>query len=254
MRKPYCILLVSFSAIFVGCSNQPSAEVDKPRVIDSSVVVVSDSMIIPSTILTKEQQDKLTPDQVIAELMKGNEEYVNDRLTIRNTSARIREASLGQYPKAVILSCLDSRVPVEDVFHEGIGDLFVTRVAGNIINEDILGSMEYGCKVSGSKLILVLGHEYCGAIKSAIDGVKLGNITALLTKIQPAVRHVADSLKSTVSSKDAASVELVCYENVRMAIAGIRKSSPILREMEQKGEIKIIGAVYDMRTGKVDFF
>ena len=254
MKKYACILLLSFSAIVVGCSNQPSAEVGKPAVVDSSVVVVSDSMIIPSTILTKDQQDKLTPDQVVSELMKGNEEYVNDRLTIRNTSARIREASLGQYPKAVVLSCLDSRVPVEDVFHEGIGDLFVARVAGNIINADILGSMEYGCKVSGSKLVLVLGHQYCGAVKSAIDGVKLGNITALLSKIQPAVKHVADSLKTALSSKDAASVEMVCDENVRVAIAGIRKSSPILREMEQKGEIKIIGAVYDMRTGKVNFF
>jgi carbonic anhydrase len=164
---------------------------------------------------------------------QGNEEYMNDRLTIRNTSARIREASLGQYPKAVILSCLDSRVPVEDVFHEGIGDLFVTRVAGNIINEDILGSMEYGCKVSGSKL---------------------GNITALLSKIQPAVKRVADSLKAAPNSKDPAFMEMVCDENVRMAIAGIRRSSPILREMEQKGEIKIIGAVYHMRSGKVNFF
>jgi carbonic anhydrase len=254
MKKPACIFLLSFIAIVIISCNQPSEGVSKAPVNDSSVVVVGDSMIIPSTILTKEQQDKLTPDQVISELMKGNEEYVNDRLTIRNTSGRIREASLGQYPKAVILSCLDSRVPVEDVFHEGIGDLFVARVAGNIINADILGSMEYGCKVSGSKLILVLGHEYCGAVKSAIDGVKLGNITALLSKIQPAVKHVADSLKSALSSKDAASVEMVCNENVRIAIAGIRRSSPILREMEQKGEIKIIGAVYDMRTGKVNFF
>lgn len=254
MKKYSCILLLSFFAIVLGSCNQPSTVVDNPPVKDSSIVVVGDSMVIPSTILTREQQDKLTPDQVISELMKGNEEYVNDRLTIRNTSARIREASLGQYPKAVILSCLDSRVPVEDVFHEGIGDLFVARVAGNIINEDILGSMEYGCKVSGSKLVLVLGHEYCGAVKSAIDGVKLGNITALLSKIQPAVKHVADSLKSMLSSKDAASVEMVCDENVRMAVAGIRRSSPILREMEQKGEIRIIGAVYDMRSGKVDFF
>jgi carbonic anhydrase len=254
MKKLLWILLLSFAATVIVSCNQSSEGVSKTPVIDSSVVVVSDSMIIPSSVLTKEQQDKLTPDQVISELKDGNEEYVNDRLTIRNTSARIREASLGQYPKAVILSCLDSRVPVEDVFHEGIGDLFVARVAGNIINEDILGSMEYGCKVSGSKLVLVLGHEYCGAVKSAIDGVKLGNITALLSKIQPAVKHVADSLKSVLRSKDAASVEMVCDENVRMAIAGIRRSSPILREMEQKGEIKIIGAVYDMRSGKVNFF
>ena len=254
MKKLSGILLLLLSAIVMESCNQPSAGVSQPPVKDSSANTISDSLIIPSTILTKDQQARLTPDQVIAELMKGNEEYVNDRLTIRNTSARIREASLGQYPKAVVLSCLDSRVPVEDVFHEGIGDLFVARVAGNVINEDILGSMEYGCKVSGSKLIVVLGHEYCGAIKSAIDGVKLGNITALLGKIQPAVKHVADSLKAKPNSKDPAFVEMVCDENVRIAIARIRRSSPILQDMEQKGEIRIIGAVYNMRTGKVEFF
>ena len=159
MKKLSGILLLLLSAVVIESCNQPSAGVSQPPVRDSSANTISDSLIIPSTILNKEQQARLTPDQVIAELMKGNEEYVHDRLTIRNTSARIREASLGQYPKAVILSCLDSRVPVEDVFHEGIGDLFVARVAGNVINEDILGSMEYGCKVSGSNLIVVHGHE-----------------------------------------------------------------------------------------------
>lgn len=151
----------------------------------------------------QEIQAKLTPDLVLDILKKRNQEYVDDNLTIRNTSARIRKASLGQYPGAVILSCLDSRVPVEDVFHCGIGDLFVARVAGNIANEDILGSLEYGCKVSGAKLIVVLGHEHCGAIKSAIDNVKLGNITALLSKIRPALDSIKDFKLYTM--------ENVCY-------------------------------------------
>ncbi|RYZ91730.1 MAG: carbonic anhydrase, partial [Sphingobacteriaceae bacterium] len=146
-------------------------------------VLIPDSLIITSQVLTKAQQEKLTPDEVIESLKEGNQDFVEDRLTVRNNSQRVREAALGQYPKAVILSCLDSRVPVEDVFHTGIGDLFVARVAGNITNEDILGSLEYACKVSGSKVIVVLGHEYCGAVKSAIDDVKLGNITNMLAKI-----------------------------------------------------------------------
>ncbi|HXB31101.1 MAG TPA: carbonic anhydrase family protein [Puia sp.] len=221
---------------------------------DSTSSIVPDSSILISQVLTKAQQDKLTPDQVIESLTIGNEDFVNDLLTVRNNSGRIREAALGQYPKAVILSCLDSRIPVEDVFHKGIGDLFVARVAGNIVNEDILGSLEFACKVSGSKLIVVMGHEYCGAIKSAIDGVQLGNITALLSKIKPAVQYIQDSLKTKGSSSDAAFVDLVCRENVELAIQNIRKKSPILREMEKKGEIKIIGSVYHMKSGKVDFF
>jgi carbonic anhydrase len=252
MKKLNFILLFLCATMVLSCHNDGGSAVS-PAVKDSSAIVISDTLIIPSSILTKEQQDRLTPDQVIAGLMQGNAEYVNDRLTVRNNTERIREAASGQYPEAVVLSCLDSRVPVEDVFHKGIGDLFVARVAGNIINGDILGSMEYGCKVSGSKVILVLGHEYCGAIKSAMDGVQLGNITALLAKIQPAVSHIADSLKVKPSSKDSKLVEMVCEENVRLAIANIRKSSPVLAAMEQKGEIRIIGAVYDMNTGKVDF-
>src|ERR1700761_9507744 len=175
---PNLLAALVLSVALTSCT-QKSATEKQPAIIP-------DSEIITSAVLTQAQQEKLTPDEVIDSLQKGNQEFVNDRLTIRNNAQRIREAALGQYPKAVILSCLDSRVPVEDVFHRGIGDLFVARVAGNIANEDILGSLEYGCKVSGAKLVVVLGHEYCGAIKSAIDNVKLGNITALLDKIRPA--------------------------------------------------------------------
>lgn len=220
---------------------------------NDSSISVNKNEVIKEGFLNKEAQSKLTPDSVLYILKQGNLDYISDNLVIRNTSERIRKASLGQYPAAVILSCLDSRVPVEDVFHCGIGDLFVARVAGNISNEDILGSLEYGCKVSGAKLIVVLGHEYCGAVKSAIDDVKLGNITALLNKIRPAVIQM-DSLPGDKSSKNPEFVEAVCRQNILNTIKMIRTKSPILMEMENKGEIKIVGAEYHMGTGRVDFF
>ena len=203
-------------------------------------------------VLTAEEQAALTPDLVIQSLKEGNKRYVNNDLTERDHSAMIRKASKGQYPKAVILSCLDSRVPVEDVFDKGIGDIFVGRVAGNFVNEDLLGCMEFGCKVSGAKLILVMGHESCGAIKAAIDDVKMGNITAMLAKIKPAISKSQD-FSGEKSSKNVAYVDHVAKNNVAHAIETIRAKSPILKEMEDKGEIKIVGAYYDVDTGEVNF-
>ena len=209
---------------------------------------------VQNKVLTAEEQAKLTPDKVIENLKRGNEEFINNKLTIKNTIERVSDAVAGQYPEAVILSCLDSRVPVEDIFHCGIGDVFVARVAGNIVNPDILGSMEYACKVSGSKLVVVLGHEYCGAIKSAIDDVELGNITELLSKIKPAVNLSKENFSGETKSSNAEFVETVCLANVEVMVNEIRKNSPILKEMEEKGEIKIVGAMYSMHTGKVVFF
>lgn len=209
--------------------------------------------ILNGSVLTKEEQQKLTPESVLEVLKKGNQEFIEDNLTVRNNSDRIRAAVLGQYPLAVVLSCLDSRVPVEDIFHRGIGDVFVTRVAGNIVNEDILGSLEYACKVSGSKVIVVLGHTHCGAIQSAIDNVKLGNITSLLSKIKPAVEKAKNSYMGEKSSKNNEFMDAVCCFNVQTSIDEIRSKSPILKEMEEHEEIKIAGAIYDMKTGKVDF-
>lgn len=240
-----CLLTISFSS----CPDKP---VDK-NVADSEMIEIEKNHILTNKVLTKQEQDQLTPDKVLEILKTGNDEFVNDNLTVRNTSERVRDAALGQYPKAVVLSCLDSRVPVEDVFHRGIGDIFVARVAGNIVNEDILGSLEYACKVSGSKLILVLGHEYCGAIKSAIDDVKLGNITPLLSKIKPAVDHAKTHFDGETTSKNPEFIEAVCHDNVTLTIKEIRTKSPILKEMEDKGEVKIVGGVYDMETGKVTF-
>ncbi|UKT64696.1 carbonic anhydrase family protein [Pedobacter mucosus] len=246
-----CVVL--FALLMESCMDKTDAS--KNNQPDSSgTVEIEKQDIIVSEPLSKEQQAQLNPETVLLRLAEGNADFVKDNLTIRNTTERVRKASIGQYPKAVILSCLDSRVPVEDIFHSGIGNLFVARVAGNIVNNDILGSMEYACKVSGAKLVLVLGHEYCGAIKSAIDGVKLGNITGLLDKIKPAVIKMNNTYKGEKKSTNPQFVEAVCDENVRLAITEIRKRSPILKEMEIKKEILIVGGVYDMKTGKVELF
>lgn len=204
-------------------------------------------------VLTAEEQRRLTPADVLQSLKEGNKRFMSGTLTLRDHSKQIRDALNGQFPKAIILSCIDSRVPVEDVFDKGIGDLFVARVAGNIVNEDILGSMEFSCKVSGAKLVLVIGHEYCGAIKGAIDNVTLGNLTNLLKKIQPAVQ-ACSHYPGDKTSKDAKFVDMVIQQNVKLTVENIRKQSPILKEMEQKGEIKIVGAYYDMDNGEVEFF
>jgi carbonic anhydrase len=254
MKKTFCVISKAFiiSSLIVSVASCS----DKSKEKNSSDIAQIDNEqvhILTNKVLTKEEQDKLTPDKVLEILKTGNEEFANDDLTVRNNSERVRDAAMGQYPKAVVLSCLDSRVPVEDVFHRGIGDIFVVRVAGNIVNEDILGSLEYACKVSGSKLIVVLGHEYCGAIKSAIDDVKLGNITPLLSKVRPAVEHAKGHFEGDHSSKNSAFVEAVCHDNIELTIKEIRAKSPILKEMEDKGEIKIVGGIYDMETGKVEF-
>lgn len=203
-------------------------------------------------VLTAEQQAALTPDVVLQSLKDGNKRFMNNQITARDHSAMVRNSANGQYPKAVILSCLDSRIPVEDVFDKGIGDIFVARVAGNVVNEDILGSMEYGCKVSGAKLILVLGHQSCGAVKSAIDDVKLGNITELLAKIKPAVTE-SQNFKGEKTSKDKDYVDEVGHNNVLNAIETIKTKSPVLKEMLDKKEIRIVGGYYDIQTGEVKF-
>jgi carbonic anhydrase len=204
-------------------------------------------------VLTQEEQDRLTPTRVLELLKEGNERFANGEVTLRNHKEQVRRAAAGQFPKAIVLSCVDSRVPVEDVFDRGIGDMFVARVAGNFVNTDILGSMEFACKVSGAKLILVLGHERCGAVMGAIDAVELGNITAMLTNIQPAVNRFGDYDKDKTSANDEF-VQMVAEENVRLNIARIRDESAVLREMEASGEIQIVGAMYGMDTGRVTFF
>lgn len=203
-------------------------------------------------VLTAEEQAALTPDDVIKSLKEGNERFVDNNITARDHSAMVRMAAAGQFPKAVILSCIDSRIPVEDVFDRGIGDLFVGRVAGNFVNTDLLGSMEFGCRVMGAKLILVLGHESCGAITSAIDDVKLGNITSMLANIKPAI-DASQDFSGEKSSKNKDYVMYVLKNNVINAIKTIKEKSPILKEMADNGEIKIVGAYYNINTGAVTF-
>ena len=237
------IIVIFFITINISCNKKG---------VNKNQVLVSKDEIIDEQFLTEKNQSKLTPDLVLEILKERNKEFSDDNLTIRNTSERIRRASLGQFPGAVVLSCLDSRVPVEDVFHSGIGDLFVARVAGNISNEDILGSLEFACKVSGAKVVIVLGHEHCGAIKSAIDNVELGNITSLLSKIKPAIEKTTD-FKGEKKSSNHDYLEAVTKANVQHTILNIRNNSPILKEMEDKGEIKIVGGEYHMETGNVEF-
>jgi carbonic anhydrase len=201
--------------------------------------------------LTKEQRDSMTPSQVIEELKKGNERFRAGKMAPRNYLAEKRSSAAGQYPAAVILGCLDSRVPAEIVFDAGIGDTFVGRVAGNVVNDDMLGSMEFACAVSGAKLVLVLGHTACGAVKGAIDDVVLGNLTGLLARIKPAVSET--KFDGEKSSKNAGYVNAVARTNVAVALADIRRRSPILEDLEKKGSIKMAGAMYDLATGVVDF-
>lgn len=230
------LVFALIAILVISCDQQVKQEV-------KSVGLVED-------VLTKEERDALTPDMVIQSFKEGNDRFMRNDLTARNHSEQVRKSTLAQYPRAVILSCLDSRVPVEDVFDMGIGDIFVGRVAGNFVNEDLLGSMEFGCKVAGAKLILVMGHEHCGALKAAIDDVELGNITAMLSKIKPAVELVSD-FEGEKTSKNEAFVHAVCESNVKNTINQIRINSPILKEMEDNGEIKIVGAVYDLDDAQV---
>jgi carbonic anhydrase len=248
----FVCMITGLSVLCSSCKNNATEN----KVKDSTANNSTSSQTIPAPlrekVLTAEEQKALTPDMVIQSLKDGNRRFMNNEVTARDHSAMVRDASKGQYPKAVILSCLDSRIPVEDVFDKGIGDLFVGRVAGNFVNTDLLGSMEFGCKVSGAKVILVLGHESCGAIKAAIDNVKMGNITAMLENIKPAVIKSQD-FKGEKTSKNDAFVEYVAKNNILNTIEIIRRKSPILKEMEDKGEIKIVSAYYSLKTGEVTF-
>lgn len=226
--------------ILTGCHS--AAHLQKP------VPVNTESMV--QEVLTKEERSRLTPEMILNQFMEGNERFRNNNTTRRDHSAQIRKSVVGQYPKAFVLSCIDSRVPVEDVFDQGLGDVFVGRIAGNFVNEDLLGSMEFACKVAGAKLILVMGHQHCGAIKGAIEDVHLGNLTSLLEKIKPAV-NMSEQFNGVKSSANDEYVKMVAQNNVRNAIKMIRLKSTVLRDMEKNGEIKIVGAFYTLTKGEL---
>jgi len=201
---------------------------------------------------TKETQAQLTPELALDILKEGNDRFVKNLKANRNFLEQVNETSEGQFPFAVLLSCIDSRVPAELIFDQGLGDIFSIRIAGNFINEDILGSMEFACKVAGSKLIVVLGHSSCGAIKGACDSVELGNLTKLLDKIQPAVNSVDES--GDRSSGNSEFVQKVADRNVEIAMKQLTEQSPVLKEMIDVGEIGLVGGMYSVETGQVTFF
>ena len=208
----------------------------------------------PKTVTqTKESQAAMTPKQALDLLKAGNDRFVEGRLLNRDLREQAKVTSQGQFPYAVILSCQDSRTSSEILFDLNKGDAFSIRIAGNIINEDILGGMEFGVKLAGAKLIAVIGHDECGAIKGAVDNAQLGNLTTLLSKIRPAIEAIPASVQPR-NSKNKTYVEMVAKENVLLAMRQIRERSPVLREMIDSGQIRVVGGMFDLETGKVTFY
>lgn len=247
IKKLKILTLALTATILFSCNQGPKKETNQSQIS----VAKEEAKQKVSEVMTAERQAKLLPDQVLQRFIDGNKRFTSGTKTERDHSAQVRKLAAGQFPKAVVLSCLDSRVPVEDVFDLGLGDIFVGRVAGNFVNVDLLGSMEFACKVAGAKLVLVMGHQHCGAVKGAIDNVQLGNITAMLEKIKPAVKMSQDFVGEKTSKNDDF-VKYVSENNVKYAIQQIREKSPILKEMENKGEIKIVGAFYSLTDGSLE--
>ncbi|PQJ80236.1 carbonic anhydrase family protein [Polaribacter porphyrae] len=246
--KYFGILIVSLSVI--SCITDKKSESAKSTVTET----VKQAPV--KSILTAEEQENMTPDEIIGKLKKGNENFVSNNLTQRDHSSQRREAMIGQYPKAIVLSCVDSRVPVEDVFDLGIGDIFVARVAGNIENADIVGSMEFATAVAGSKVVIVMGHTACGAVKHAVDNtnaasMEMNSLQNLLDEIKPSVKATPKS--GEISSKNTEFLTNVIHKNAKITVEDIRKRSPKMASLEDDGKIKIVAAVYNMATGKVEF-
>lgn len=241
------IIMVSF--ILFSCNESKNQN-------QNNEIVQEVSQLPVKSILTAEEQMKMSPDEIIGRLKKGNENFLANNLTQRDHSAQRRMAMIGQYPQAIVLSCVDSRVPVEDVFDLGIGDIFVARVAGNIENKDIVGSMEFATAVAGSKVVIVMGHTACGAVKHAIDNtdaasLEMYSLQNLLDEIKPSVSLV--NYEGEISSKNEEFTTKVIYQNAKKTVEDIRKTSPKMAALENEGKIKIVAAVYNMATGKVEF-
>ena len=203
---------------------------------------------------TKETQAALGHGQIIDMLKEGNARFIDNKKLDRNLQQQVHETTGGQFPFATVLSCIDSRIPVETIFDQGIGDLFSVRIAGNFVNDDILGSMEFACKLAGSKVLLVMGHTACGAVKGACDNAELGKLTGMLDKIKPAVQAVENPKEASArTSANLDFVNEVARKNVALTLEAIRKGSEVLATMEAKGEIQLIGAMYDVATGEVSF-
>jgi carbonic anhydrase len=201
--------------------------------------------------LSQAQRDRLTPAEIIQEIKEGNERFRSGKMKVRNYLAQQQATATGQYPAAIVLGCIDSRAPAEIIFDVGIGDTFNARVAGNVVNDDMVGSMEFACAVSGAKVVLVLGHTACGAIKGAIDDVEMGNLTGLLARIKPAITRT--KFDGDKSSKNYAYVDAVARTNVLVSIENVRRRSSILEDLEKKGSIRMVGAMYNVATGRAEF-
>ncbi|MFP4847182.1 carbonic anhydrase family protein [Winogradskyella sp. PE311] len=244
------LIAISTLIMLTSCEQKAKDEVKT----DVTSEAVEETKV--KSILTAEEQAGMTPQEIIGRLKKGNENFINNNLTRRDHSAQRRKAMIGQFPKAIVLSCVDSRVPVEDVFDLGIGDIFVARVAGNIENADIVGSMEYATAVAGSKVVIVMGHTACGAVKSTIDKVDakslgMNSLADLIDEIEPAVGETA--LDGERNSKNAKFTNAVINNNAMRTVKNIREQSPTMAKMEDDGNIIIVSAVYDMESGKVNF-
>lgn len=235
-----------FSAVAV-CAAVLTASCNKQQANENA----NEAEAVETHVLHAQDVDPLSPDSVIALLKEGNEAFVEHHTHNRDAVAQLKESSRdGQHPLAIVLSCIDARVPVEILFDKGVGDIFVTRVAGNVVSGDILGSMEYACEHSGSKVVVVMGHKQCGAVHSACAGVQAGNMTDMLAKIKPAI----DELKNdSTNLEDADFQDLVARENALNMVDAVRAGSEILTEMEKEGKIKVVAALFDLKTGHVEF-
>lgn len=202
---------------------------------------------------TKDSQTALSAQDAVTILKEGNERFVTGAALQRNLKAQIGDTATGQYPFAAVVSCIDSRIPTEIIFDQGVGDIFNARVAGNFVNQDILGSLEFACKLAGSKLIVIMGHTSCGAVKGACDHAELGNLTAMLENINPALDKVETAADADRSSKNLEFVNKVAIENVHLNIARLKAESPVLNDMITQGEIEVVGAMYDVNDGSVSF-
>ena len=251
--KNWSIFFIS-AIFFISCgeAEERNTTVDSSQVENAQTTSEEAERNIDRT-LTQAERDALSPDSVVAEFKQGNERFILDSLTPRNRQERISATGEAQYPKAMVLSCIDSRVPIEEIFDQGLGDLFIGRIAGNFADEEMLGSMEFATRVAGSKTVVVVGHSNCGAVKSAIDNVELGNITAMLEHIKPAVEMTTDFPEEQRNIKNLEYVNEVVKNNVRHTIAEIRDNSSIIADMENNGEIKVLGAFYDVSTGRIEF-
>jgi carbonic anhydrase len=201
--------------------------------------------------LSKDQRDRLTPGEIIEELKKGNARFQTGQMMAHDYRDQQRTSAAGQFPAVAALGCVDSRAPAEIIFNAGIGEMFNARIAGNVVNDDLLGSLEFACAVAGAKVVLLFGHTACGAVKGAIDDVEMGNLTGLLARLKPAIS--ATTFEGEKSSKNPAYVDAVAQTNVRLGLEAIRRRSPILEDLEKKGAIQIVGAMYDLATGAVKF-